>query len=409
MSSEKMSSSSPPYDLIVVGATGFVGQIICRYLCDHAERESFTWAIAGRSAEKLAQLKHSLGIPGETLATFVVDVFDQGTVTALCEQTKVILTTVGPYSLYGETLLRACATTGTDYCDLTGEVQWVKKMVTKYEAIAQQSGARIVHCCGFDSVPSDLGVYFLQQRALERFGEPCRQIKMRVKAAQGGISGGTAASGVNLIKEAIADPEIKALLANPYALCPKAPNPQHPVPLIPVQIDHTFGEWVTPFIMAAVNTPIVLRSNALQNWAYGEQFQYDEGLLTGVSVGGWLKAQGLSLLLKILGGTAAIAPGILEKIVPAPGEGPSPSQQQAGFYDLRFWGTTASGETLMAKVTGDRDPGYGSTAKIIAQAGLCLAKDHLSRPGGFWTPATGMGEPLIERLTTYSGLTFSIL
>ena len=408
MSSEKM-SSSPTYDLIVVGATGFVGQIICRYLCDHAEHESFTWAIAGRSAEKLAQLKRSLGVPGETLASHVVDVFDQGAVTALCAQTKVIVTTVGPYSLYGETLVRACATTGTDYCDLTGEVQWIKKMVTKYEAIAQQSGARIIHCCGFDSVPSDLGVYFLQQQARKQFGEPCHQIKMRVKAAQGGISGGTAASGVNLIKEAIADPEIKALLGNPYALCSEAPNPQHPAPLIPVQIDHAFGEWVTPFIMAAVNTPIVLRSNALENWAYGEQFQYDEGLLTGVSVGGWLKAQGLSLLLKILGGAAAIAPGILEKIVPAPGEGPSPSQQQAGFYDLRFWGTTASGETLMAKVTGDRDPGYGSTAKIIAQAGLCLAKDHLSRPGGFWTAATGMGEPLIERLTTYSGLTFSIL
>ncbi|OKH18716.1 saccharopine dehydrogenase family protein [[Limnothrix rosea] IAM M-220] len=397
---------SQSFDLILVGATGFVGQIVCRYLVTHSKTEDFKWAIAGRSLSKLNTLKSSLGEAAQDLKTLQIDVTDEQQVRELCQQTKVIVTTVGPYALYGETLVKVCAETGTDYCDLTGEVQWVQQMIAKYEAIAQQSGARIVHCCGFDSIPSDLGVFYLQQQAQEKFGETCVRVKMRVKAASGGFSGGTAASGVNLVQEAIADPEVKSALANPYILCgDAAASLKHPAPFSPVQIDNTFGEWITPFVMAGVNMPVVLRSNALQDWDYSKKFQYDEAMLVGTGISGWLTSYGLKFALDIFGVAAAIAPELLKKFIPAPGEGPSETEQENGFYDLRFWGETTSGKTIMTKVTGDRDPGYGSTAKILAQAGLCLAKD-IDANGGFWTPASIFGETLICRLIQSAGLTF---
>jgi short subunit dehydrogenase-like uncharacterized protein len=401
------------YDLIILGATGFVGTIVCRYLLAHGETElGFHWAIAGRSQAKLDNLVQSLGAKANDLSTFVVDVKDEAALTALCSQTKVIVSTVGPYALYGETLVRVCATTGTDYCDLTGEVQWVQQMIQKYEEIAKKSGARIVHCCGFDSIPSDLGVFYLQQESQRRWGEPCVQVKMRVKNAKGGLSGGTIASGINLIEEAISDPVTRQSLSNPYILCP---NPDyksdHPATLIPVQIDPIFQAWVAPFVMAGINTPIVLRSNALQDEVYGEKLQYDEGILTSPGVAGWLAAQGVKWSFDLIALALAISPSrwLLTQVLPKPGEGPREEAQVTGFYDLRFWGQTASGHSLMVKVTGDQDPGYGSTAKILAQAGLCLAKDKpkSSPHGGFWTPAAIFGQDLIERLIKYGGLTFT--
>jgi len=406
-------TNSFQYDLVIVGATGFVGGIVCRYLLSHGETEAGNnWAIAGRSQAKLDRLVQSLGAKATDLSTFVVDATDEAALTALCSQTKVIVSTVGPYALYGETLVRVCATTGTDYCDLTGEVQWVQQMIQKYEAIAQQSGARIVHCCGFDSIPSDLGVYYLQQQSQRHWGEPCFRVKMRVKTAQGGLSGGTIASGINLIAEAIADPATRQALSNPHILCPNPNNwPNHPPTLIPVQTDPIFQEWIAPFVMAGINTPIVLRSNALQNGAYGDGFQYDEAVLTGADTVGWLAAQGVKWSFDLIALAAAIAPSrwLLAQVLPKPGEGPTEAAQAAGFYDLRFWGQTVSGHSLMVKVTGDQDPGYGSTAKILAQASLCLAKDKpkSSPPGGFWTPAAIFGQNLIQRLVDYAGLTFT--
>ncbi len=403
------------YDLIILGATGFVGSIVCKYLLSHiASEENVKWAIAGRSQTKLDNLINTLGMSTTHLTTLIADVTDEAALTVLCAQTRVIVSTVGPYALYGETLVKVCAITGTDYCDLTGEVQWIQQMIQKYAATAQRSGSRIIHCCGFDSIPSDLGVYYLQQQAQQRWGEPCVQVKMRVKAAKGGISGGTAASGVNLVKEAIANPTTRQALANPYSLCPaKDKYPEHPPTLVAVKTDNIFQEWIAPFIMAGVNTPIVLRSNALQDWAYGDNFQYDEAILTGQGILGWIIAQGLKVGLDGLTLAAMIPPTrwILEQIIPKSGEGPSAEEQVQGFYDLRFWGQTASGQTLMLKVTGDRDPGYGSTAKILAQAGICLAKDipKSAMKGGFWTPATIFGEILVERLIEYAGLTFEII
>ncbi|MEM1256733.1 MAG: saccharopine dehydrogenase NADP-binding domain-containing protein [Cyanobacteria bacterium P01_H01_bin.21] len=402
---------TPRYNLVVFGATGFVGRILCQYLLDHVGvNGSVKWAIAGRSQAKLNDLVSALG--ANSLPQIIADVSDEASLQELCAQTQVVISTVGPYALYGEPLVKVCAETGTDYCDLTGEPQWIRRMIQRYSTTAEQSGARIVHCCGFDSIPSDLGVHYLQQQAKERFGGVCDRIKMRLIAAQGGFSGGTAASGINLAKEISADPALRQELDNPYSLCPSQ-LPEHPPIMVPVQYDQDFQGWVSPFVMAAINTRIVLRSNALQSYPYGKQFQYDEAVLTGPNATGWLVAQGLGVSLVGVAAAVAFSPTrwLLENtIIPKSGEGPSQAAQEQGFYDLRFWGTTAEGQTIQVKVTGDRDPGYGSTAKILGQAGLCLAEDFppSAKAGGFWTPASMFGDVLIERLVKAAGLTFEV-
>ncbi|MEO0395618.1 MAG: saccharopine dehydrogenase NADP-binding domain-containing protein [Cyanobacteria bacterium P01_A01_bin.137] len=406
-----MGDQTPRYDLVVFGATGFVGRILCQYLLKQVGLNgSVKWAIAGRSQAKLNALISELG--ASSLPQIIADVSDEASLRNLCDQTQVIISTVGPYALYGEPLVKVCAETGTDYCDLTGEPQWIRRMIQRYSATAERSGARIVHSCGFDSIPSDLGVYYLQQQAKERFGEGCDRIKMRVKAAQGGVSGGTAASGINLVQEVSVDPVLRQELDDPYSLCPSQ-SLDHPPTLIPVQYDPDFQGWVSPFVMAAINTRIVLRSNALLEYAYGKQFQYEEAILTGPNATGWLVAQGLNVGLSGMAAAMAFSPTrwLLENtIIPKSGEGPSQTAQEQGFYDLRFWGTTAKGQTIQVKVTGDRDPGYGSTARILGQAGLCLAADFPPsvKSGGFWTPASMFGEVLIERLEKAAGLTFEI-
>ncbi|ASC73007.1 Putative trans-acting enoyl reductase [Halomicronema hongdechloris C2206] len=414
------SPTSPPtqprYDLVVFGATGFVGTLLCQYLVHHlGPAESLAWAIAGRSQAKLDDLATRLGPKAKHLPRLVANITDESTLRELCAQTRVVISTVGPYALYGEPLVKVCAETGTDYCDLTGETQWIRRMIQTYEDVTQHSGARIVHCCGFDSIPSDLGVYYLQQQSRHRWGHPCQRVKMRLKAARGGVSGGTAASGINLVKDVAADPALAPTLANPYVLCPAQDQPwDHPPVLTAVHYDGDFQAWSTPFIMAAVNTPIVLRSNALQGYAYGQSFHYDEAILTGSGPFGWLLATSLKVGLDGLALVSTWSPGrwLLEHtVVPAPGQGPSAEAQAQGFYDLRFWGQTAQGQTIRVKVAGDRDPGYGSTAKILGQAGICLAQDvpKSTQAGGFWTPASLFGDALIERLINYAGLTFEVL
>lgn len=214
---------APDYDVVVFGATSFVGQILTRYLAEHfsGDAETLRWAIAGRSEAKLQEVKCSLGAAGESIPIIVADAANEAQLQALCAQTRVVVSTVGPYALYGEPLIKVCAESGTDYCDLTGETQWIRRMLGTYEATAQQSGARIVHCCGFDSVPSDMGVYFLQQHAMRQWGTPATQVKLRVKTLKGGASGGTIASLINVVQEAAADPALRKELADPYALCPK--------------------------------------------------------------------------------------------------------------------------------------------------------------------------------------------
>lgn len=402
------------YDLVVFGATSFVGQILCRYLVDeYGAGADLKWAIAGRSASKLGALKSELG--AAALPVIVADAEDVDGLKAMCQKTRVVISTVGPYALYGEPLVQACVQTGTDYCDLTGEVQWIRQMIVRYEDQARSSGARIVHCCGFDSIPSDLGVWFLQDEAKKQFGEPCSQVRMRVKAARGGLSGGTVASLINVTKEAASDPQLRKELANPFSLAPAGHKSSQRQPNVKAaQYDPDFGVWLAPFMMAPINVRIVHRSNALQGAPYGKEFQYDEAMMTGKGLKGRLAAVGITAALGGFIAGAAIKPTrwVLERfVVPKPGEGPSPESQKNGFYDLRFVGRTADGQVIRTKVTGDRDPGYGSTAKMLGEAGVCLARDigKTDRTGGFWTPASMFGGTLVERLRAKAGLTFERL
>jgi short subunit dehydrogenase-like uncharacterized protein len=404
------------HDLVVFGATSFVGQILCRYLSEQSGAGGeLGWAMAGRSKAKLESLRGSLGPGAAKLPLIVADAADETALGKLCASTRVVISTVGPYALYGEPLVKVCAENGTDYCDLTGEVQWIRRMIERYEPAAKTSGARIVHCCGFDSIPSDLGVHFLQQRARERFGQPCSRVKMRVKAMRGGLSGGTIASMMNVVKEVRANPQLRRELANPYSLCPDGYASKVRQPNVSgAEYDSDFDAWAAPFLMAAINTRIVQRTNALSKQAYGVDFRYDEAMLTGRGLKGRATAYGVAAGLSGFMVAGAIPPArwALERFfLPAPGEGPSPEAQRKGFFDLRFVGTTADGRSLRTKVTGDRDPGYGSTGKMLGQAGISLAQDIAkSAPeGGFWTPATIFGERLIERLQARSGVMFEVL
>ncbi|MFZ8989919.1 MAG: saccharopine dehydrogenase family protein, partial [Pseudohongiellaceae bacterium] len=307
-----------------------------------------------------------------------------------------------------------CVAAGTDYCDLTGESQWMKRMISRYSDQARLNGARIIHACGFDSLPSDLGVKFLQQQAQARFGEPCGTVKMRVKAMKGGASGGTIASGVNAFKEAASDPAVREEMKDWYSLCPEAHRNSAKQRHVNTEYDEDFKSWVGPFIMAGVNTRVVLRTNALLNEQYGRQFYYDEGSLTGSGDKGRKAAKRVALGTKLFGAVLMLAPLqwlALKFFLPKPGEGPSPDEQRAGFFDLRFFGRTESGEEVRVKVTGDRDPGYGSTAKMIAQAAISLRRDvdKSQLEGGFWTPGSAFGEALLLRLQTSAGMTFEVV
>ena len=386
-----------------------MGQSLTLYQLDRhgVSGGEVSWAIAGRSQAKLDQLKAELD--AAELPVIVADAADPQALEAMCSQAQVIISTVGPYALYGEPLVKVCVDTGTDYCDLTGEVQWIRRMIDTYEDAAKASGARIVHCCGFDSIPSDLGVHFTQQQAQQVLGGPARRIRMRVRRIKGGASGGTVASLMNVIKEAAADPALRKELANPYSVAGKTqPTRQPNVKL--AEHDPVADSWLTPFVMAAINTRIVHRSNALAGYPWGEDFVYDEAVMTGDGFKGRMRATTAAAGLGGFMVAAGLPPTrwLLEKVVPKPGEGPSPEEQEAGMYDIRFFAEGEDGTVLQTKVHGDRDPGYGSTAKMLGEAGACLALDvsRDAKPGGFWTPATAFGDALIDRLTRHAGLTF---
>ncbi len=403
--------SDHQFDLVVFGATSFVGQILTARLVERIGVDGdIRWAIAGRNAGKLREVAAATGAEVEQI---VADADDAEAMHAMAASTRVVASTVGPYALYGSPLVAAVAEAGTDYCDLTGEAQWMRAMIDAHGEAATASGARIVHACGFDSIPSDLGVWFTQQQAIERFGQPCTSIALRVKAMKGGASGGTIASGLNMIEEVRKDPELRKMLANPYALAPAdmRTGPKQPNVVRP-QLDAKSGEWVAPFIMAAANTRVVQRSHALLGRPWGDGFEYDEAMLVGGGPMGAIKAAAVAGGMAGFTGMAALGPTrkLIGRFLPEPGEGPSEDAQEAGFFDLRLYGETADGDQLVTKVTGDRDPGYGSTAKMLAETAVGLVElDHDDLGGGFWTPSTAFGDDLIVRLVEHAGLTFDVL
>jgi len=405
--------TSNQYDIVIFGATSFVGQILTGYMMQqYGVNGDIKWAIAGRSEQKINELKDKF--QAQAINHILADASDESQLENMVKQARVLVSTVGPYALYGEPLVKVCVNSGTDYCDLTGEIQWYKRMVDRYEATAKKTGARIVHCSGFDSLPSDLGVWFTQNKAQQAFGQMCQQVKLRVAKIKGGASGGTVASMVNIAKEAAKDPALRKELQNPYSVCPdKHGFKTRQDNINGAVFDEDFNAWVGPFVMAAVNTRVVHRSNALLNNAYGADFKYDEGMLMGKDKKGKGRARNMAWGLAAFMILAAIKPTrwVLEKfILPKPGQGPSADEQLNGMFDMRFVGKTTDGKTIKTRVTGDRDPGYGSTAKMLGQAAVCLSKiQKEEKDGGFWTPASIYGDDLVDRLIQHSGLTFEVL
>jgi len=379
------------FDIIVYGATGFTGRLVAEYLSE-TYPNGVKWAMAGRSLSKLQDVRDLIGAPaGVTLIAANSD--DPASLKAMCERATAIITTVGPYQLYGSDLVAACAETGTAYLDLCGEPAWMRHMIDAHHETAKRTGARIVFSCGFDSIPFDLGVLTLQQCAIAKHGAPAPRVKCRVRVMKGGFSGGTAASLKATLAAAARDPRIVALLTNPFALTPGFSGPHQPTGLLP-EYDKSVGAWVAPFIMAPINTKNVHRTNFLLGEKYSADFVYDEMMVAGLGDLGKAAAEAIAKVNPLAGDKG-----------PKPGEGPSKQDRDSGHYDILFIGEFPDDSRVECVVTGDKDPGYGSTSKMIAEAALCLVQD-VQGEGGIWTPGALMGDALRERLIAKAGLTF---
>jgi len=390
-------TSSSKFDIVAYGATGFTGQLVAEYLAAHyAGKADPKWAMAGRSLEKLASVRDAIGAPAGT-ALIRADASDPASLKAMVDQTRSVLSTVGPYQLYGSELVAACVATGTDYFDLCGEPVWMRQMIEAHQATAQSSGARIVFSCGFDSLPFELGVFFCQETTKKILGAPVGRVKGRVRAMKGTFSGGTAASIKATFAAAAKDLSLVALLKNPFVLTPGFEGPKQPPGNKPL-LDEDLGMWTAPFVMATINTRNVHRSNLLMGFPYGKDFVYDEMVLTGSGEKGEANAR------RVVAANAEMGrPG-----GPKPGEGPSKEERESGLYDLLFVGIGEGGRQVRVAVRGDRDPGYGSTSKMIAECAICLLRETPEVPGGIWTPGAAMGKRLIKRLVDHAGLTFEV-
>ena len=386
--------SDKNFDVVVYGATGFTGKLVVEYMLNqYGNDESITWAIAGRSHEKLIAVRDALGISHD-VALLKVDSNDESSVAEMVKQTKCVLTTVGPYQLYGPSIVKECASNGTDYVDLCGEPGWMHEMINEHAEQARETGARIVFSCGFDSIPFDLGVYFLQKEVIAQYGKPASNVRGRVRAMNGEFSGGTAASLSATMASLKEKPELFAVLANPFSLSNGFTGPEQ-TPDSQAVYDEKLETWVAPFFMAPINTKNVHRSNVLMDHMYGEDFCYNEMWIQGPGEEGKAAAE-------FVGSMNPLADA------PAPGEGPSKESRDNGNYDVLFCADLADGSTIHAAVSGDMDPGYGSTSKMIAESAICLVKECPDLVGGIYTPAPAMGEKLIKRLQANAGLDFRL-
>ena len=389
--------SSAKFDIVVYGATGFTGQLVAEYLTQHYKGDhALKWAMAGRSLGKLKSVRDAIGAPGNT-PLIVADASDAASLKAMAEQTMSVITTVGPYQLYGEELLAACVATGTDYFDLCGEPIWMRQMIDKYEAAAKESGARIVLSCGYDSVPFELGTFFVQEEAKRVFGAPAPRVKGRVRDMRGTLSGGTAASAKATFDAVAKDLSLVAILNDHFALTPGFTGPKQPKGNR-AAFEEDLQSWAAPFTMALINTRNVHRSNMLIGFPYGQDFVYDEMVLTGPGEKG--EANAKLVMAANAGKTGPDAP--------KPGEGPSKEERENGLFDLLYVAIAPDGRMVRAGVTGDRDPGYGSTSKMISECAICMLRDTTDVAAGFWTPGAAMQHKLIKRLVENAGLTFAV-
>ncbi len=392
---------SREFDLVVFGATGFTGKLVAEYIARSAQKPR--WAIAGRNKEKLDAL--GLGVP-----VLVADALDPVAVAGIATRTKVVCTTAGPYAKYGNEIVAACAEHGTHYCDLAGEVQWMRRTIDAHHERATASGARIVHTCGFDSIPSDLGTWALQQEMIKAYGKPASSVTALFGESSGAVSGGTVASGIQTALEASADKSVRKVLANPYALDPDPYASRPPAPDEgSIGWDSRLKMFTIPFLMAGINTRVVRRSHALAGFPWGDDFVYREVMSTPGS------PRGLVMATAMTAGLAGLAFAmkrprlreLLAKRAPQPGEGPSEHKRTKGHWKTRLVGEVGNHRLIYVAADAHGDPGYGSTAKMLGESALCLASDPLTAPGGVTTPSVAMGPFLLGRLRR-AGLTFEV-
>ena len=391
------------YDIIIWGASGFTGRLVAEYLYKNYNAKDLNWAIAGRNELKLSSIREKF--LDNTIPIVLADSFNENSLNDIVKKTKVVCSTVGPYAKYGSLLVKSCVKNKTYYCDLAGEAQWIRKMIDLYHKEAITNQVKIVNSCGFDSIPSDMGVYFIYKNILKKN----LSIKMRVTGAKGGYSGGTYASMQNIIKEASINKEIRRNLTNPYGLNPIGEQSgMDKSDLRSVIYDSKIKTWISPFLMAGINTKIVRRSNALSNYNYGKEFKYDEAVMTGTGFKGRLKGIILSIPLIFLSAKpGSLFNKIFNFLSPKPGKGPNKKERESGYFSLRFYVFQENNDFSIYKVTGDKDPGYGSTSKMLAESAVCLAKDELNNNFGILTPSIAMSDSLLDRLVSKAGLKFS--
>ena len=381
------------YDFVVYGATGFTGKLVVEYLVHkYSNNSQIKWALAGRNLEKLESVAASKNVP-EGTGLLEVDSNHIASIEEMISKTKCVLTTVGPYQLYGNDIVSACAKSGIDYVDLCGEPGWMYEKINELTETARETGSRIVFSCGFDSIPFDLGVLFLQNEVTRRYGKPSVNVRGRVKEMNGEFSGGTAASLGATMAALKEKPELFTVLANPFSLSNGFVGPDQPADNKPI-FDDKLDTWVAPFFMAPINTKNVHRSNALMNHMYGKDFCYNEMWVMGPGDDGKAAADFISSSNPLSN-------------APKPGEGPSRESRENGNYDILFCGDI-NDESVHVSVVGDMDPGYGSTSRMIAESAICLVKECEDLNGGIYTPAPSMGTKLIKRLQDNAGLTFKI-
>ncbi len=412
-----MPEQDRPLDLVLWGATGFTGSLVAEYLTrQHGARAALRWAIGGRNRAKLEQLRDRLAVLDTTAAELPIvlgDGADRASLDAVAQTTRVVCSTAGPFSKHGRALVAACVEAGTDYCDSTGEPQFVRAVIDAHHARARATGARIVPCCGFDSIPSDLGTLMMQEAARTAHGTTCGEVRHYVSLRGGGFSGGTAASMIALMEEAARDPGVRRIMSDPYALDPEhGPGPGG-TDLAPVRWDDDLQRWTGPFVMAGINARVVRRTNAMLAYGWGRDFHYVEGMSFASGRSGFLKAAGMAAGVAGALGAMALPPVrrfVADRFLPAPGEGPSKEQRARSSFKSRFVGVLAgSGARMHGTVTGVGDPGYDETAKMLGESALCLARDRdtTATQGGVLTPASCMGMTLVQRLRK-QGMTFDV-
>ena len=406
-------------DLIIFGATGFTGKLVVEYLIKNygLENKSFSWAIAGRDKEKLEELKHSyIGIDPQSvnIGTYVADSFNSKSLDALTSSCHVIISTVGPYLKYGLPLVESCVKNRTNYCDLTGEVPFIRESIDLFNEKALENKVKIIHSCGFDSVPSDLGVLLLQKDSLKKFNQVCDNIKLYVRSIRGGLSGGTILSMINIKKYIHSNPEKRIVLKSPYSLNPidKINNNLRQPVLKSVRWDNSFSKWTSPFLMSGVNTRVVQRTSAIAEFSYGENFRYSELSSFNKGLNGFLKACAMLITLALLQYSmkSNLLLWMLKKtIFPKPGKGPSKSKMQNGFFKLKIIGSIDKMQKNCVTIIGDSDPGYLATAKMLTESAICilLNRNKIPKKYGVLTPAAGIGLSLIERLKG-KGISFKV-